>query len=371
MTKPATVVVEDSTDRSLPDGSSKGADALLPAKKGFFTRKPKGEPKPKEPAVSMLSLFRFADTTDKLMIAVALVCSIANGALVPAAILILGDVLGSAGAAMQPGGQLAQLPPGVAMPAFDPSPMYPLILNFVYFGFALWVLAGENQGRRIRELYLRSILRQDLGWFDLAEEGSLTTRLAQDTNLIQDGISEKFGLVIQSVAQFLTGFVIAFYKGPTLALVLLAAVPVMAGVGITMFSALSKLTTQGQDAYAEAGAVAEQVISGIRTVYSFSLQARFAEKYDTKLDRAEKSDQRRGITLGIGFGSFMLVMFSTYGLAFWYGSRLVVQGKMGGQDVLVTFLSLMMGSFALMMLPPNLAAGWKCPWCCLQDLLNN
>ncbi|KAJ3065909.1 Multidrug resistance protein 1 [Podochytrium sp. JEL0797] len=343
----------------LPDSEE------VPAKRGFFGR---GKAKPKkeaEPAVSVISLFRFATTQDLIMMAIAFICSVVIGALVPAAILVLGDVLGSAGSMMQPGASLAPGPDGHPV-SFDPSPMYPTILKFVYFGFAmmvagygsqaLWVLSGENQGRRIRELYLRSILRQDLGWFDMAEEGSLTTRLAQDTNLIQDGISEKFGLVIQSVAQFLTGFVIAFVKGPTLALVLLAAVPVMAGVGIIMFSMLSKLTTQGQNAYAEAGAVAEQVIAGIRTVYSFSLQSRFADKYDKKLERAEKSDQQRGITLGIGFGSFMLVMFCTYGLAFWYGSQLVIQDRMAGEDVLVTFMSLMMGSMALMMVSPNLSA---------------
>ncbi|KAI8620681.1 putative ABC transporter protein, partial [Chytriomyces sp. MP71] len=250
--------------------------------------------------------------------------------------------------------------------SFDPSPLYPTILNFVYFGIAmlvagyasqaLWVLAGENQARRIREQYMRAILRQDMSWFDLAQDGSLTTRLAQDTGLIQDGISEKFGLVVQNLAQFLTGFVISFVKGPTLALVLLAAIPLMAGVGIIMFGMLAKMTKAGQDSYAEAGAVAEQVISGIRTIYSFSLQVRFIEKYDKKLEKAEQADRKGGVTRGVGFGSFMLVMFSTYGLAFWYGSRLVSQGKMAGQDVLVTFFSLMMGSFGLMGIPTNLSA---------------
>ncbi|KAJ3124101.1 (ABC) transporter [Physocladia obscura] len=281
------------------------------------------------------------------MIGVASTCSIGIGALIPCAILILGDILGgSASIAMS----------GTAG-SIDPSPLYPTILKFVYFGIAmffagyssqcLWVLAGENQSRKIRELYLRSILRQDLGWFDMAEEGSLTTRLAQDTSLIQDGISEKAGLCIQSCAQFLTGFVIAFVK---------AAVPLMAGVGIIMFGTLTKLTARGQDAYAEAGGVAEQVISGIRTIYSFSLQSRFAEKYDAKLERAQAVDQSGGLIRGIGFGTFMLVMFSTYGLAFWYGSRLVLQDRMAGQDVLVTFMSLMMGSMALMLIPSNLAA---------------
>ncbi|KAJ3340150.1 Multidrug resistance protein 1 [Entophlyctis luteolus] len=285
-----------------------------------------------------------------------MLCSIAIGALIPCAILILGDILGGSAIVAQ----------SAQAGSLDPSPLYPTILKFVYFGIAmlfagytsqcLWVLAGENQSRSIRQLYLRSVLRQDLGWFDLAEEGSLTTRLAQDTSLIQEGISEKAGLCIQSCAQFVAGFVIAFVKGPTLALVLLAAVPLMAGVGVVMFSLLTKLTKQGQDAYAEAGAVAEQVISGIRTVFSFSLQSRFVEKYDAKLERAQQADLRGGLTRGIGFGSFMLVMFSTYGLAFWYGSQLVLQDRMAGQDVLVTFMSLMMGSMGLMMIPSNLAA---------------
>jgi ATP-binding cassette subfamily B (MDR/TAP) protein 1 len=56
-----------------------------------------------------------------------------------------------------------------------------------------------------------------MGWFDKAEEGSLTTRLAADTQLIQDGISEKFGLLIQCAGQFIAGFIVAFIKGWNLA----------------------------------------------------------------------------------------------------------------------------------------------------------
>ncbi len=66
-----------------------------------------------------------------------------------------------------------------------------------------------------------------MGWFDKAEGGSLSTRLALDTQLVQDSISEKVGASIQSLAQFITGFVIAFVKGWQLALVMLAGIPVM------------------------------------------------------------------------------------------------------------------------------------------------
>lgn len=81
--------------------------------------------------------------------------------------------------------------------------------------------------QRIRQLYVHSILRQDMEWFDRSEEGSLNTRLANDTQLIQDAISEKAGATIQSISQFITGLIVAFVKGWRLALVILACIPIL------------------------------------------------------------------------------------------------------------------------------------------------
>ena len=42
--------------------------------------------------------------------------------------------------------------------------------------------------------------------------GDITTRVANDTNLYQEGISDKIGLIIQNFATLLGGFIIAFIK---------------------------------------------------------------------------------------------------------------------------------------------------------------
>jgi ATP-binding cassette subfamily B (MDR/TAP) protein 1 len=138
--------------------------------------------------------------------------------------------------------------------------------------------------------------------------------------------------------------------------VMLATLPIMAGTGGAMGYLITKYTLKSQDSYAEAGAVAEQVFSGIRTVYSFSLQNRFASLYESKLFKAMKTGIRRGQILGFGFGTFMFVLFSTYGLSFWYGAKLTREGKMDGQDVLVVFFAMIIGAISLLQLPPNLSA---------------
>jgi ABC-type multidrug transport system fused ATPase/permease subunit len=154
-------------------------------------------------------LFRFANARDRIMIIIAFICSASVGAIQPVSIIILGNFLRDFTSILTKGGDIL-------------SPVIPVILIFVYLGTAnlvlgyicqcFWVLSGEFQTRRIRKMYVHSILRQDMGWFDQAEEGSLTTRLAADTNLIQDGISEKFGIFVQCCSQFISGFVIAFVK---------------------------------------------------------------------------------------------------------------------------------------------------------------
>ncbi|KAJ3385238.1 Multidrug resistance protein 1 [Entophlyctis sp. JEL0112] len=318
------------------------------------TKKPENK---KRDVVPTIQLFQYANGKDIAMIIVGSVFNVAAGALLPASALILGNVLDSSSAA----GLSA-----TAGSTIDASAVYPKILRFVYFGVAmiitgyvsqcLWTIAGENQGRRIRQMYLSSVLRQDMEWFDKAEDGSLTTRLAQDCNLIQEGISEKFGLCVQSVVQFISGIVIAFVQSPLLALVTFAILPVIlvfGGIGMKKVSALAK---GSQDAYAAAGSVAEQAIAGIRTVCSFSLQLNFSEKYDANLANAESSDRNRGVTFGFVFGSTFLLILSAQGLSFWYGSHLVWFGQVSGGSVLVAYMAFTVGVLSLLQLPQNISA---------------
>jgi ATP-binding cassette subfamily B (MDR/TAP) protein 1 len=314
----------------------------------------KKDKKKKEPAVSFVQLFRFASPFERMLIAIAVVFSAGVGAIQPISIIILGQFLNNMTVALA-------LPPD-EMVAF----MHPVIMTFVYMAIGalfgayicqcIWVMTGERQTRRIRQKYVHSILRQDMGWFDMAEEGSLTTRLASDTNMIQDGISEKFGLFVQGIAQFVTGFVIAFVKGWNLAVVILAALPLMGICGALMGKYISKYSIQSQNAYADAGSIAEQAFAGIRTVFSFSIQKQFAERYDVELERAFKVGKKRGLATGAGFGALMFVLFATYGLAFWYGSELVMEQKMNGPTVLVVFIAMIIGAMSLLQLPPNLSA---------------
>ena len=49
----------------------------------------------------------------------------------------------------------------------------------VFFANLLWNISAYRQTQRIRKAFYRSILRQDIGWFDVNETAELNTRLSE------------------------------------------------------------------------------------------------------------------------------------------------------------------------------------------------
>ncbi|XP_067843432.1 bile salt export pump-like isoform X1 [Heptranchias perlo] len=88
---------------------------------------------------------------------------------------------------------------------------------------------------------------------------------------------------------------------------------------------VSKLTSLGLKAYAKAGAVAEEVLSSIRTVAAFSGEKKEAERYDRNLVFAQRWGVRKGMIMGVFTGYMWMIIFLCYALAFWYGSHLIIE----------------------------------------------
>lgn len=152
-------------------------------------------------------------------------------------------------------------------------------MNFIYLGIgaglastlqvSCWTITGERQAARIRTLYLKAILRQDIAFFDKEmSTGQVVERMSGDTFLIQDSIGEKVGKCIQLLSTFFGGFVIAFVRGWLLALVLLSCIPPIAVAGAIVSRLTTRLSTRIQAKYGDAGNIVEQTIGTIRTVSS-------------------------------------------------------------------------------------------------------
>ncbi|XP_020098154.1 ABC transporter B family member 4-like isoform X1 [Ananas comosus] len=302
--------------------------------------------------VGVHRLLAFADAADGLLMAVGAVAAVANGVSQPLMTVIFGQVIDAFG-----GGDANSVLHRVNK----------VVLNFVYlaigsmvasfFQVACWMVTGERQAARIRGLYLKAILRQDIAFFDKEmTTGQVVERMSGDTILIQDAIGEKVGKFIQLVATFLGGFIIAFTKGWLLSLVMLSSIPPVVIAGATMSWFVSKMTSRGQATYSEAGNVVEQTIGSIRTVASFNGEKKAIALYNKFIRTAYLSAVQEGTASGLGMGTVFLVLFCSYALAMWYGSRLIInKGYTGGMVINVLF-AVMTGAMSLGQATPCVTA---------------
>lgn len=65
--------------------------------------------------------------------------------------------------------------------------------------------------------------------------------------------------------------------------------------------------------------------------------------YNSKLKVAYNTVIQQELASGLGTGVLMLIIYSTYGLAMWYGSKLIIEKGYNGGTVFNIITSLMAG----------------------------
>ncbi|CAH2282375.1 multidrug resistance 1 [Pelobates cultripes] len=230
------------------------------------------------------------------------------------------------------------------------------VLLAAYIQISFWTLAAGRQIRKIRKNFFHAVLRQEIGWFDVNDAGELNTRLTDDVSKINEGIGEKIAMLVQSMATFITGFVLGFVKGWKLTLVILAISPLMGLSAAVWSKILSAFTNKELTAYAKAGSVAEEVLAAIRTVIAFGGQNKEIARYEKNLEDAKKIGIKKAVTANISMGFAFLMIYASYALAFWYGTTLVIDENYSIGSVLTVFFSVIIGAFSVGQTAPNIEA---------------
>ncbi|CAM9220541.1 unnamed protein product [Bubo scandiacus] len=371
---------ENPTEKDLSDTESAGkgydnpsfqheenpeqSDQLKPKKKK------KENEKPEKRMVGIFELFHYADWVDVLLMVVGLISAAANGTGLPLMIIVFGEMTNSF--------VLSGLKSNVSEDASVNSSSCPSIpgidiegemTKFAYYyvgiGCAVLILstiqvwtfliAATRQTARIRQKFFFAVLHQEMAWFDTTQIGMLNTRLTDDINTIHEGIGDKICIFVQFFATFLAGIIIGFIYGWKLTLVILSVSPLLAASAAVWSTLLASLTAKELSAYAKAGAVAEEILTAIRTVVAFNGQKEALAKYDANLEIAKSVGVKKSITTNTSLGVSQFLVFGTYALAFWYGTKLTAEEESYDIGrVLIVFFSVFVGTFSLGQAAPNL-----------------
>ena len=205
----------------------------------------------------------------------------------------------------------------------------------------LFTVAGERVVARLRTNLYGAIVRQEVGFFDERRTGELTNRLASDTTVLQNAATVNISMVLRYLVTVTGAVAILAWTSWKLTLVMLVTVPVVVLGAIFYGRILRRISRQVQDALAESTEVAEETISGIRTVRAFAREEAETDRYRARVENVFDLARKRA-RIGAFFGGGMSFAFGVaVAVVLWFGGSLLVDGTMSigelTQFVLYTF----------------------------------
>lgn len=223
-------------------------------------------------------------------------------------------------------------------------------------------IMGERLTLRIRTMMFKAMLRNEIGWFDDVNNTSsmLSSQLETEATLLRTVIVDRSTILLQNVGLVVTSFIIAFILNWRLTLVVIATYPLIISGHIS-----EKLFMKGYGgdlakAYLKANMLAGEAVSNIRTVAAFCSEEKVLDLYARELVEPSRHSFRRGQAAGIFYGVSQFFIFSSYGLALWYGSTLMEQELASFKSVMKAFMVLIVTALAMgetLAMAPDLLKG--------------
>ncbi|KAL8919834.1 MAG: hypothetical protein Q9208_006567 [Pyrenodesmia sp. 3 TL-2023] len=301
-------------------------------------------------------LFAFTCRSHVLPLCIAVVLSVASGAVTPILSYLLGKIFDnftSFGAGRFDGTELVKRVSKYAI-GLTGLGAGSGVLHTGYFGF--WLAFGELQAKCARDSLYAEMLEKDMEWYDMRKDGieTLIQRLQTQIRELQMATSQPLGFAIQSTVTTLAALGLAMYTAWDLTLITIATIP----FSVIVLGRISAKMQANIDAQAEelstASRLAKNALQAIDTIKCFNGQDFETWQYAKAIKRAAEKylSQAMGNSLQIGFTRF--VTQSMFVQGFWYGSHLVVSGKKDPGQVLTAFWSCLMALQAMEEILPQM-----------------
>ncbi|XP_068576937.1 ABC-type oligopeptide transporter ABCB9 isoform X2 [Cebidichthys violaceus] len=191
---------------------------------------------------------------------------------------------------------------------------------------------------RLRNHLFRTLMRQEIAFFDENHTGDIISRLSADTTQVSDLISVNINIFLRSVVKG-AGFSV-FMLGISWKLTLVAVMgfPFLGFVSKFYGDYYKKLTKEVQTVLAEANKVAEETISAMRTVRSFANEGGEADCYYGKLLVMFQLNKKQALAYAGYVWSSSISELALEVAILYYGGHLVVTGQMSGGALISFFI---------------------------------
>lgn len=216
-------------------------------------------------------------------------------------------------------------------------------------------IIGERMVARLRYQLYKSILSQEIAFFDEHKSGELVSRLGSDTSLLQHVISFSIPEALLGVIKTIVAIALMFWISPALAGVSIGSVFIIMVIALPMGQLLGRLSKDYQTVLADAQTYSTEAFGSMRTVQAFAAEDKEVRRFGKRIGNPEDypwwypsidpdedansqmSTYRVGFFKALTTSGFYTFIFGTgFGFLYvslWYGFYLVNEDEMSLGDL--------------------------------------
>jgi len=203
--------------------------------------------------------------------------------------------------------------------------------TFSRFYLMSWL--GERVSADMRKAVFNRIVTLHPSYFEENRSGELMSRLTTDTALLQSIIGSSFSMALRSILLLIGGLVMLMVTNFKLTLFVVFSVPIILIPMMIYGRKVRKLAESSQDAIADVGTYAGEIIQNIKVVQSYTHEVKeqdaFAHEVEKAFSVAKQRVKQRSFLIAI-------VIFLTFGAIsamLWVGGMDVLKGQMSAGEL--------------------------------------
>ncbi|KAK2598935.1 hypothetical protein QQS21_005613 [Conoideocrella luteorostrata] len=215
------------------------------------------------------------------------------------------------------------------------------LTSWVGFG-----MVSEKSIYNIRVQLLRSLFQQDVQWHqsDDRTPTSLLGYITNDGNQIAGLSGSTIGTILSICINLLAAIIMTLVVAWKIAIVCLAVVPLLLGIGLIQLRTLGKFYEKHEDAFSKSVGISVEAVDSIKTVASLSLEGEILEVYRRTLDGPKREVTAISFTANLWLALQYLTGNLAFGLAFWWGSKQIFNGLYTQTQFIIVVFSLLVSA---------------------------
>ena len=223
-----------------------------------------------------------------------------------------------------------------------------LLLAQAVFSFAriyCFSYVSEHGMRNLRQTLFDRLLGLSIPFYDKNKVGEVTSRLTNDVTQLQDTLSYTLAEFFRQVAIPLIGIPIVFFISAKLSFIMLATIPLVALLALVFGRLIRRVSKQAQGDLADANSIAEESLSGIRTIKAFTYETVIGNRYKHSMSQVLTQSLRSATYRGAFVSFVILAIFGVVLGIIWFGALQVGQGHLSvGSLIQFIIYTLFIGS---------------------------